>query len=327
MNNFVKKLNTTLNSIDIKQKIIKILPFIITGFIVWQVASRMDFIPIPNWLAGIIGGVGMKLMVYMKGKNAKNWRQDEEYGSARWGNREDIKPFVDPNPKNNIILTKTEALTMNPRPRPAKFARNKNMLVIGGSGSGKTRFFAKPNIMQTDSTDYPVSLCVTDPKGSILVEMGDFLKNRQGYTIKVLNTIDFAKSHGYNPFSYIRSEKDILKFTTALISNTKGEGKGGDDFWVKAETLLYQALIGYIFYELEPEERNINNLVEMINSMEVREEDESHKNAVDILFDELEAENPEHFAVRQYRKYCLAARKTAKSILISCGARLYFVES
>jgi type IV secretion system protein VirD4 len=311
-----------MKNFNVKHFAIILIPFAI-GFIgAFMLAGAVDVIPLPRIIAGAIGGGVFSLVAYEKRKDAKKWRHNVEYGSAKWGNREDIKPFVDPNPKNNVILTKTESLTMNSRPRPAKFARNKNILVIGGSGSGKTRFFAKPNIMQTDSSDYPVSLCVTDPKGQILVEMGDFLKNKQGYTIKVLNTIDFAKSNGYNPFAYIRSEKDILKFVTAFIANTKGEGKGGDDFWVKAETLLYQALIGYIFYELEPEERNINNLVEMINSMEVREDDENHKNAVDILFDELEEANPEHFAVRQYRKYSLAAGKTAKSILISCGARL-----
>jgi type IV secretion system protein VirD4 len=197
--NFAKKINSVMQSVDIKNLILKTIPFIITGIIVGQLAGRMDFILVPNWLAGVIGGIGMKLMVYIKGKNAKKWRQNEEYGSARFGKREDIKPFIDPDPRNNMILTKTESLTMNSRPRPAKYARNKNILVIGGSGSGKTRFFAKPNIMQTDSKDYPVSLCVTDPKGQILVEIGDFLKNKQGYTIKVLNTIDFEKSQGYNP--------------------------------------------------------------------------------------------------------------------------------
>jgi len=288
----------------------------------WYIAPRLSFIPFPSWVTGILAGAGLKLMVYMKGKNAKKWRKNMEYGSARWGTAADIKPFADPDPKNNVILTKTESLTMNPRPKPVKYARNKNVLVIGGSGSGKTRFYVKPNIMQCESTDYPVSFCVTDPKGSILVEMGDFLKNRMGYTIKVLNTIDFKKSMCYNPFAYIRSEKDILKFVTALISNTKGEGKGGDDFWVKAETLLYQALIGYIWYELPETDQNINTLVEMINSMDVREDDENYKNAVDILFDELKEKDEEHFAVRQYLKYKLAAGKTSKSILISCGARL-----
>jgi type IV secretion system protein VirD4 len=238
---------------------------------------------------------------------------------------------MDENPANNIILTATESLTMSSRPRPAKNARNKNILVIGGSGSGKTRFFVKPNLMQCESVDYPVSFVCTDPKGTLVIETGKFLQ-KKGYIIKVLNTIDFKKSHGYNPFAYFRSEKDILKFVTALIKNTAGEGKGGDDFWVKAEQLLYQALIGYIFYELkhEPERQNINTLVEMINSMEVRENEETYKNMVDFMFDDIEhgneelgiKANPNHFALRQYKKYKLAAGKTAKSILISCGARL-----
>ena len=298
VNTIIKKLNNLLQSIDMRQLLIKNIPFIITGIIMWQIAPRIPFIPFQSWIVGIIGGVGMKLMVYVKGKNAKKWRKDIEYGSARWGRPADIKPFIDPDPKNNVILTKTESLTMNPRPKPVKYARNKNILVIGGSGSGKTRFFVKPNLMQCESQDFPVSYCVTDPKGQILVEMGDFLQNKMGYTIKVLNTIDFGKSMGYNPFSYLSSEKDILKLVTALISNTKGEGKGGDDFWLKAETLLYQALIGYIWYELPESDQNINTLVEMINSMDVREDDESHKNAVDILFDDLEKKDPEHFAVR-----------------------------
>jgi len=317
-----QKITNLVKSVDIKQLLIKNMAFIIMGFIAMTIAPRIAFIPFPGWIVGVLAGAGLKLMVYIKGKNAKKWRKDMEYGSARWGKAADIKPFIDPDPKNNVILTKTESLTMNPRPKPVKYARNKNILVIGGSGSGKTRFFVKPNIMQCESHDYPVSFCCTDPKGQILVEMGDFLQNRAGYTIKVLNTIDFQKSMGYNPFAYISGEKDILKFVTALITNTKGEGKGGDDFWLKAETLLYQALIGYIYYELNPADRNINTLVEMINSMEVREEDENFKNAVDILFEELEKKDEEHFAVRQYKKYKLAAGKTAKSILISCGARL-----
>jgi len=297
------------------------IPYAIMGVIAGSVANNLEFITISHWVIGIASAVLLKLMVYIKGKNAKNWRTDIEYGSARWGTPADIAPFLDPDPANNIILTSTEGLTMNSRPSPPKYARNKNVLVIGGSGSGKTRFYAKPNLMQCDSEKYPVSFVVTDPKGQILVEMGTFLRQK-GYNIKVLNTIDFSKSMRYNPFAYIRSEEDILTLVTALISNTKGEGKGGDDFWVKAETLLYQALIGYIWYENNPEDQNMNVLVEMINCMEVREEDESHKNAVDILFEKLEATDSEHFAVRQYKKYKLAAGKTAKSILISCGARL-----
>ena len=253
----------------------------------------------------------------------KNFRQNREHGSARWGRPADARHYADPKPENNIILTATESLTMNSRPKPVKYARNKNILVIGGSGSGKTRFYVKPNIMQAcESTDYPLSLCVTDPKGSILEECGQMLIEK-GYTIKVINTIDFKKSMRYNPFAYIRSEKDILKFVTTLISNTKGEGKdSGEDFWVKAEKMLYQALVGYIWYEYDPEYQTMNTLVSMINQMEVREEEETFKNPIDLLFEELEAKDEEHFAVRQYKKYKLAAGKTAKSILISCGARL-----
>jgi len=325
------KIKKALKNVDMNRLIKMNIPYFIMGVVGWIVAGNFDFIPLPDWLVGVIAGVGMKIMVYVKGKNAKKFRKDVEYGSARFGTKKDIEPYMDENPANNIILTATESLTMNSRPRPAKYARNKNVLVIGGSGSGKTRFFVKPNLMQCESEDYPVSFVCTDPKGTILVEMGKLLQKR-GYIIKVLNTIDFKKSHGYNPFSYIRSEKDILKFVTALIQNTKGEGKGGDDFWVKAETLLYQALIGYIHYELkdEPERQNINTLVEMINSMEVRENEETFKNMVDFFFDDIEFGNkelgieadPEHFALRQYKKYKLAAGKTAKSILISCGARL-----
>ena len=318
----LKDLTNLIKSIDIKQLFLKNISFAIMGIVAWQIAPRIPFIPLPGWATGVLGALGLKLMVYIKSKNAKKYRKDTEYGSARWGTAADIKPFVDPDPKNNAILTKTESLTMNSRPRPVKYARNKNVLVIGGSGSGKTRFYVKPNIMQCESESCPVSFCVTDPKGQILVEMGDFLEKRMGYTIKVLNTIDFQKSMGYNPFAYIRSEKDILKFVTALISNTKGEGRSGEDFWLKAETLLYQALVGYIWYELPEADQNMNTLVEMINSMEVREDDESHKNPVDILFGELGEKDPGHFAVRQYAKYSLAAGKTAKSILISCGARL-----
>lgn len=277
--------------------------------------------PLPSFhphdlLAGMAGTAAVYATVYFKKKNAKKWRKDREYGSARWGTPEDIKPYMDEKPEQNIILTATEGLTMNSRPKKPKYARNKNVLIVGGSGSGKTRFWLKPNLMQMHS-----SYVITDPKGTLVLECGKMLQ-RNGYRIKILNTIDFKKSMHYNPFAYIRSEKDILKLVTALIANTKGEGKSGDDFWVKAETLLYCALIGYIHYEAPDEERNLNTLVEMINAMEVREDDESFKNAVDFIFDALEEREPQHFAVRQYKKYKLAAGKTAKSILISCGARL-----
>ena len=286
---------------------------------------------------GLCCGAGLRLAVYLRGKNAKKYRHNVEYGSARWGTHDDIAPYIDPVFQNNVILTQTERLTMSSRPKNPKYARNKNVLVIGGSGSGKTRFWLKPNLMQMHS-----SYVVTDPKGTILVECGKMLqrgapklgkdgkpvKNKNGkviyepYQIKVLNTINFKKSMHYNPFSYIHSEKDILKLVTTLIANTKGEGKAGDDFWVKAETLLYCALIGYIHYEAPVEEQNFSTLIEMINSMEVREDDEEFKNAVDLMFDELKEREPNHFAVRQYAKYKLAAGKTAKSILVSCGARL-----
>ena len=270
---------------------------------------------------GICIAAAMRLAVYIKGRNAKKFRHNREYGSARWGTADDIAPYVDPAFENNIILTQTESLTMNSRPADPRTARNKNVLIIGGSGSGKTRFWLKPNLMQCTSKKYPVSFVVTDPKGSIVTECGKMLLH-YGYRLKILNTINFKKSMHYNPFSYIHSEKDILKLVTALIANTKGEGKAGDDFWVKAETLLYTALIGYIHYEAPEEEQNLSTLVEMVNTMEVREEDEEFQNQVDLLFAELEKEKPEHFAVRQYKKYKLAAGKTAKSILISCGARL-----
>ena len=286
---------------------------------------------------GLCCGAGLRLAVYLHGKNAKKYRHNVEYGSARWGTHDDIAPYIDPVFQNNVILTQTERLTMSSRPKNPKYARNKNVLVIGGSGSGKTRFWLKPNLMQMHS-----SYVVTDPKGTILVECGKMLqrgapklgkdgkpvKDKNGkviyepYQIKVLNTINFKKSMHYNPFSYIHSEKDILKLVTTLIANTKGEGKAGDDFWVKAETLLYCALIGYIHYEAPVEEQNFSTLIEMINSMEVREDDEEFKNAVDLMFDELKEREPNHFAVRQYVKYKLAAGKTAKSILVSCGARL-----
>ena len=270
-------------------------------------------------LGGLVTALIFRLILYYKAKNAKKFRHGEEYGSARWGNRKDIEPFEDPVFENNIILTETERLTMNSRPKAPQYARNKNVIVIGGSGSGKTRFYVKPNLMQM--TDH-VSYVVTDPKGTIIVECGKMLVNG-GYRIKVLNTINFKKSMHYNPFHYIRSEKDILKLVNTIIANTKGEGeKSTENFWIKAERLLYSALIGYIWYEAPEEEQNFSTLLEFINASETREEDEEFKNAVDELFEELEAENPEHFAVRQYRKYKLAAGKTAKSILISCGARL-----
>ena len=272
-------------------------------------------------LVGLLIAAALRLAVYVKGKNAKKFRKNMEYGSARWGTAADIAPYVDPASENNIILTQTESLTMNSRPKDPKTARNKNVLVIGGSGSGKTRFFIKPNLMQCKSKDYPVSFVVTDPKGSIVVECGRLLE-RNNYRIKIFNTINFSKSMHYNPFAYIHSEKDILKLVNTLICNTKGDGKSGDDFWVKAETLLYCALIGYIHYEAPEEEQNFATLIELVNAMEVREDDESFENPVDIAFKELEKDKPNHFAVRQYKKYKLAAGKTAKSINISCGARL-----
>ena len=267
-------------------------------------------------LIGFLFGAILRLIVYIKGKSAKKYRKGIEYGSARWGNTEDIRPFVDPLFRNNVILTKTESLTMSSRPKNPKHARNKNVLIVGGSGSGKTRFWLKPNLMQCHS-----SYVVTDPKGSIVVECGKMLL-RNGYKIKILNTINFKKSMHYNPFAYLRSEKDILKLVTTLIANTKGEGKAGDDFWVKAETLLYTALIGYIYFEAPENEQNFSTLIEFINASEVREDDEDFQNPVDLMFEALAKKDPQHFAVRQYKKYKLAAGKTAKSILISCGARL-----
>ena len=277
--------------------------------------------PIPSLhpfdlLTGAVMAALLRAAVYLKGKNARKYRKNREYGSARWGTREDIAPYIDPVFQKNVILTQTERLTMNNRPRDPQTARNKNVLVVGGSGSGKTRFFIKPNLMQCHS-----SYVVTDPKGSVVVECGRLLQ-RKGYRIKILNTINFRKSHHYNPFAYIHSEKDILKLVSCLMANTKGEGKSGDDFWQKAEVLLYTALIGFIHYELPPEERNFATLIEMISSMEVREDNEEFQNNVDLEFEELAKRKPDHFAVRQYAKYKLAAGKTAKSILISCGARL-----
>ncbi len=282
--------------------------------------GTMKFIPSfhPNdLLVGVIVAGLMKFIVYTKGKNAKKFRQGKEYGSARWGNPKDIKPYIDEKYDNNVLFTNTERLTMNGRPSNPKYARNKNVLVIGGSGSGKTRFFVKPNLMQMHS-----SYVVTDPKGTIVLECGKMLEDH-GYEIKILNTINFRKSMKYNPFAYLKSEKDILKLVQTIIANTKGEGeKAGEDFWVKAEKLYYTALIGYIYYEAPREEKNFKTLLDMIDASEVREDDESYMNPIDRLFEALEKKHPTHFAVKQYKKYKLAAGKTAKSILISCGARL-----
>ncbi len=335
--------NSNLNSTKIKKLIILNLPYLLIGLFAtkvpqaWRLTEGADMSakmlnigtgfseafanPFPSFnpqdlLIGLMIGAVIRLIVYTKGKNAKKYRKGVEYGSARWGNAKDIEPYKDPVFQNNVILTQTEHLTMNNRPKNPKTARNKNVLIIGGSGSGKTRFWLKPNLMQCHS-----SMVVTDPKGSIVIECGKLLL-REGYKIKILNTINFKKSMKYNPFAYIRSEKDILKLVTTLIANTKGDGKGGDDFWVKAETLLYTALIGYIWYEAPEEEQNFNTLIEFINASEVREDDEDFKNPVDLMFDKLAEKDPQHFAVRQYAKYKLSAGKTAKSILISCGARL-----
>lgn len=328
-----------------KKKVTAFLPFVLMGYFFNKISQAftsvdgvelgdkimngMDGIkevflnPLPSFnpidlLIGVAGGVIIKLVIYVKGKNAKKYRKGCEYGSARWGTAEDMKPYMAEKFEDNIILTETERLTMEGRPKAGpKYARNKNILVIGGSGSGKTRFFVKPNLLQMHS-----SYVVTDPKGTVLLEVGKALKEG-GYAIKVLNTINFKKSMHYNPLAYIRSEKDILKLVNTIIANTKGEGnQSGEDFWVKAERLYYSALIGYIWYEAPESEKNLNTLIEMINASEAREDNESFENPIDLLFKELEAENPEHFAVRQYKKYKLAAGKTAKSILISCGARL-----
>lgn len=338
-----------MRQVNLKKYVLPNLPYLFVGLYAtklgqaWRLSSGMEFADkvlhlmdgfatafqsaAPSFhpsdlLVGLCCGAGLRLAVYIKGKNAKKYRHGTEYGSARWGTAKDIQPFVDPVFENNAILTQTEQITMNNRPKDPKTARNKNFLIIGGSGSGKTRFWLKPNLMQCDSETYPCSFVVTDPKGSIVVECGKMLR-RKGYRIKIMNTINFKKSHHYNPFSYIHSEKDILKLVNCLIVNTKGEGgKSGDDFWLKAEMLLYTALIGYIHYEAPEEEQNFSTLLEMINAMEVREDDEEFKNAVDLMFDELKERDPGHFAVRQYAKYKLAAGKTAKSILISCGSRL-----
>lgn len=325
------------------KKLLPNLPYLFIGLFAtnlgeaWRLASGADFSakllhildglaaafqnPLPNFypgdlLFGLLLAAALRLAVYVKGRNARKFRRNVEYGSARWGTAKDIQPYIDPLFENNVILTQTERLTMNNRPKDPRTARNKNVLIVGGSGSGKTRFVLKPNLIQCHS-----SYVVTDPKGSVVVECGKLLQ-RKGYRIKILNTINFKKSMHYNPFAYIHSEKDILKLVTTLITNTKGEGKPSDDFWVKAETLLYTALIGYIHYEAPQEEQNFATLIEFINASEVREDDEEFENPVDLMFKELEKKNPNHFAVRQYKKYKLAAGKTAKSILISCGARL-----
>ncbi|HGH7797225.1 TPA: VirD4-like conjugal transfer protein, CD1115 family [Streptococcus agalactiae] len=282
--------------------------------------GTLSYIPSLNprdLLVGVSVAALVKLIVYIKGKNKKKYRQGKEYGSARWGESKDIAPYIDPKFENNVLITNTERLTMNSRPRNPKYARNKNVLVIGGSGSGKTRFYVKPNLMQMHS-----SYVVTDPKGTLVLECGKMLYEN-GYDIKILNTINFKKSMKYNPFAYLRSEKDILKLVQTIIANTKGDGeKAGEDFWVKAEKLYYTALIGYIYYEAPEEEKNFKTLLDMIDASEVREDDETYMNPIDRLFEALEKKDPSHFAVKQYKKYKLAAGKTAKSILISCGARL-----
>lgn len=286
------------------------------GFAAAFASAAPSFHPV-DLLVGVAGAVLIRLIVYVKGKNAKKYRKGVEYGSARWGTAEDIKPYIDPVFENNVLLTQTERLMMNSRPKQPKYARNKNVLVIGGSGSGKTRFFVKPNLMQLHS-----SYVVTDPKGTVLIECGKLLQ-RSGYRIKVLNTINFKKSMRYNPFVYIRDEKDILKLVNTLIANTKGSGeKSGEDFWVKAERLLYCALIGYIHYEAPEAEKNFTTLLEMINASEAREDDAEFQSPVDLMFERLEEKDPEHFAVKQYKKFLLSAGKTRSSILISCGARL-----
>ncbi len=344
LKNIPKTIKSKTKSMEPKKVILKVLPYVIFGYVANKFAygyrvtpgdaalnKLMDSLssniafanPLPSFnpmdlLIGVAVGAGMRLVVYFKAKNAKKFRHGEEYGSARWGTPKDIEPYMDKeNFENNILLTSTERLQMNGRPSSPKFARNKNVLIIGGSGSGKTRFFVKPNLMQMHS-----SYVVTDPKGTVLLEVGKMLQNNK-YRIKVLNTINFAKSCHYNPFAYIRSEKDILKLVNTIIVNTKGEGaQATEDFWVKAEKLYYTALIAYIWYEAPEEEQNFSMLIDLIDASEAREDDEEFKNAVDLLFEELAQKDPNHFAVRQYAKYKLAAGKTAKSILISCGARL-----
>ena len=302
--------------LDFSQKALHILD----GFRLAFKSLLPSFHP-ADLLVGLLIAAALRLAVYVKGKNAKKFRKNMEYGSARWGTHEDIAPYIDPVFENNIILTQTESLTMNNRPKDPRTARNKNVLVIGGSGSGKTRFFIKPNLMQCQSKDYPVSFVVTDPKGSIVVECGKLLE-KNNYRIKIFNTINFSKSMHYNPFAYVHSEKDILKLVTTLMTNTKGEGSGGDPFWEKSERLLLTALIAYLHYEAPVEEQNFATLLEMLNTMQVLEDDEEYQNPVDLLFEDLGKKKPKSFAVRQYKLYKLAAGKTAKSILISCGARL-----
>ena len=301
---------------DVAYKLLSLMDSLSASF-----ASPLPSFELHDLCIGLLLGACFRLFIFIKESEKKKYRKGREYGSARWGTPEDIKPFIDPVFANNVILTQTERLTMSSRPKNPAYARNKNVLIIGGSGSGKTRFFVKPNLMQCVSDKYPCSFVVTDPKGSILVECGSLLQ-RSGYRIKVLNTINFKKSMNYNPLAYIHSEKDILKLVNCLILNTKGEGKSNDPFWEKAETLLYTALIGYLYGVVPEEDRNFAMLVSMINAMEVREDDEDFKNPVDLMFEALEEREPEHFAVRQYKKYKLAAGKTAKSILISCAARL-----
>ena len=332
-----------MNTKKIKKLLILSLPYVILGLIctnigeAWRLAEGADYSkklvsffsmvgvafsnPMPSFhpldlFIGAICGGGLRLAVYLRGKNAKHYKHNEEYGSARWGGPKDIEPFMDPVFENNVILTRTERLMMGNRPKNPAHARNKNVLIIGGSGSGKTRFWIKPNLLQLHS-----SYVLTDPKGTTLLEVGNAFVHA-GYRIKIFNTINFKKSMHYNPFAYIHSEKDILKLTTTLMANTKGDGKGGDPFWDKAETLLYCALIGYIHYEAPKEEQNFATLIEFINAMEVREDDEEFQNPVDLMFEALKKQKPDHFAVRQYAKFKLAAGKTLKSILVSAGARL-----
>ncbi len=295
----------------------------LTGGISAAFASPLPSLHPFDLCVGIAGAVAVRLIVYSKGKNAKKYRKGEEYGSARWGTAKDIAPYIDPKFENNILLTQTERLTMTGRPKDPKTARNKNVMVIGGSGSGKTRFYVKPNLMQCFPTsDYPTSFVVTDPKGTLVLETGQMFQ-RAGYRVKILNTINFSKSMKYNPFVYIHSEKDVLKLVNTLIANTKGEGeKSAEDFWVKSERLFYTALIGYIWYEAPAEEMNFTTLLEMINASEAREDDPDFQSPVDLMFERLEQKDPDHFAVRQYKKFLLSAGKTRSSILISCGARL-----
>ena len=285
----------------LKRYVLPTLPYAFIFYIIYRTHAMLGLLPYPDWQIALAGTAILYGVVYYKKKNAKKWRRDEEYGSARWGTAKDIQPYIDPVPENNIILTATESLTMNSRPKNPKYARNKNILVIGGSGSGKTRFFCKPNLMQLHS-----SFVVTDPKGTQVLECGKLFQ-RNKYRIKILNTIDFSKSMRYNPFMYIRNETDILTLVNTFISNTQGQGKGGDDFWLKSETLLYTALIAYLYYEAPPSEQHFGTLCEYINSMEVREDDDTFENAVDLIFKALEAEQPNHFAVRQYKKFKLAA--------------------